>query len=1029
MRRFACWQEKEISRTIVDDANRDAPAVFSAVHRPARILRKDIRRAALDPGTPATEQDVLSALVGGDPAEDRIVPIVGESGTGKSHLIRWLDAHIERRSDRHVVYIEKRGTSLRQVIHEILKGLEGPDVRHRDRFIQLREEVDKAAAGLDSDTAGLRLLSALALEIREHGAEGASGEADREDREDLATGLYDLLTDREFREPLLADGGVIAATVDKALGKGVSDGEAPAFTELRLEISDVMRAGAVARELRQDLYGDPDLLALAIRMLNEQLNPALGALIGVDRKQVYEVMLDVREALRDEGKTLVLLVEDFALLRGVETQLLDAMIADQQSRGEDVLCPMRSALAVTSGYFEGKETALTRVHSRGRYIYSLDAPLGESEIAVPPEDVHAFVATYLNAARVGRAGLTERFEQRRLSDGERDWVPNACHACEFEARCHPAFGTADGYGLYPFNAETLNRIVGSQTDKFDPRHILQIVEEALRTQRKTLVEGGFPDPSWCEQYDQQRVPRRPDLPYLPASVATTYEEFDPGTAERRKALATFWGGVPQRAVNLDPTIHEAFDLNLLPELPQLEALGEDKEEEEEKKGDVTTPVRDPASRREPEPRDTVQERDNRALDAWARRQVLEQDLANRIRRSLATAVRGAREWSCFGVDPKNLERVVNNQAFSLGSNAKGEGSAASNPIGVLEPSDTNAFLLQGVLEAERKGNWAFDRGLERMATFADLVDRWADEALTRLRRPELVSTSPETAAIVQLLMIGSAVLGFAGPDDSDERLLESAFESVGVGAGDQWGMFQRRLMDGPSGAASRADLVSMLLARASLRRAMDAANVVAIDAGPIVQAITELRKAEWAIPSAEDLEKADRSIRQHADALRRDLVEEVEKRLAELATSRKRALDSLGATRDPGKMISGVMSAYGVASDAGVGVSVGGADRAEIEARFRQADLTVLHRLDRLDRVNGLEWPEKLALLVASAKEELRPIDEYLSWAEELLDGSIRDVDAALGGGDGDGDGAAKTTAELVDILRDVARELESEVR
>lgn len=46
------------------------------------------------------------------------------------------------------------------------------------------------------------------------------------------------------------------------------------------------------------------------------------------------------------------------------------MIAEAESRGERVLCPMRSALAVTSGYFEGKEGALTRIHSRGGYLYS-----------------------------------------------------------------------------------------------------------------------------------------------------------------------------------------------------------------------------------------------------------------------------------------------------------------------------------------------------------------------------------------------------------------------------------------------------------------------------------------------------------------------------------------------------------------------------------------------------------------------------------------------------------------------------------
>src|SRR5262249_46676362 len=150
------------------------------------------------------------------------VPILGEAGTGKSHLIRWLYANIETTEDRHVVYIEKRGTSLREVIHKILEGLDRPGVRHRKRFQELGADVDKAAGEISSnpDTARFELLTALAVAIRAHGADASFGEEERTDREELSDGLPDLLLDPEFRVPLLADGEVIATTLDRALGKG-----------------------------------------------------------------------------------------------------------------------------------------------------------------------------------------------------------------------------------------------------------------------------------------------------------------------------------------------------------------------------------------------------------------------------------------------------------------------------------------------------------------------------------------------------------------------------------------------------------------------------------------------------------------------------------------------------------------------------------------------------------------------------------------------------------------------------------------
>ena len=48
--------------------------------------------------------------------------MTGEKGTGKSHLVRWLKSRLGSRPSWHVVYIEKRNTSLRRVTERILAG-------------------------------------------------------------------------------------------------------------------------------------------------------------------------------------------------------------------------------------------------------------------------------------------------------------------------------------------------------------------------------------------------------------------------------------------------------------------------------------------------------------------------------------------------------------------------------------------------------------------------------------------------------------------------------------------------------------------------------------------------------------------------------------------------------------------------------------------------------------------------------------------------------------------------------------------
>lgn len=1026
MKNFTCWKEDEVGKTLVDDANRDAPAVFSAVHRPARVLRKDIRRGRADRGTPVTEHDVLEALLGGDPTDDRIIPVVGESGTGKSHLIRWLDANIERSEDLHVVYIEKRGTSLKQVVHKILEGLDQPSVRHHERFVELRAEVDKAAAGLDHETARLHLLSAIAFAVREHGADVTASDDELLDRQDLAESLPDLLNDPEFRVPLLADGGVIAETVARTLGEKRSDGEMPAFidSDLDLEVQDVMRAGAAARDLRQDLYGDPEQRALAVRMLNEQINPALGAMLGLDRRQIYDVMLDVREALFAAGRTLVLLVEDFALLRGVETQLLDAMIAEAESRGERVLCPMRSALAVTSGYFEGKEGALTRIHSRGGYLYSLDAELGEAETAVGQEAVEAFVATYMNAARVGRDKLTYAFDRRAAATASsKDWLINACTECPFQEECHEAFGESEGFGLYPFNGPSLQRIINSQTEAFDPRHILQILEGALRTQHDVLTAGLFPDPEWLRRYDEQAVIGRPELRYLPAAVSTVYEQADPPTAERRKALITFWGGVPREPVNLRPAIHDAFDLAPLPDLPVLETAVATVRADSTAGGVRQRRAREePASTQTPQP-SSAEDRESLALDSWGRGGVLEQSLANRIRKALAQAVKGAREWSSFGVSKRALELLVSQSAFSLGPRARGEGSVASATLGAIQPSDANAFLLQGVLEAEARGDWSFERGLERFVTFSGLVDGWADEALRRLR--------PSDEAIVvatQTLLLGTAALGIAGPSDTDERLLEAIFAQPVLGertSDARWRAYQQSLIGGPSGSASRQDLIDLLLVNTQLRRAVgDNLLPLALDSGSIMAAIAALRKNGWERVAAAT-ESVERSIVRHGEALGRTLPEAVETHLSVVAQQRAYALGLLGGVRDAAQIADAVGAAYESARDTGVAGPDLDVNTGEREARFRGADLRALDRLKDLERVEDLKWPRRLDILVLSQREDFESIDSYLIWADQTLKAAQTAVTAGLGGRPEAGAGIASTSAQVAATIRALADELE----
>ena len=103
--RFVCWTADHAAEAIAVDATESSDAVFLATHHPAHILQRPPQQT--HGGNPCTEEQVRELLLN-DPADPLIIPVVGQSGSGKSHLVRWLKASLATADERlHVVHIPK----------------------------------------------------------------------------------------------------------------------------------------------------------------------------------------------------------------------------------------------------------------------------------------------------------------------------------------------------------------------------------------------------------------------------------------------------------------------------------------------------------------------------------------------------------------------------------------------------------------------------------------------------------------------------------------------------------------------------------------------------------------------------------------------------------------------------------------------------------------------------------------------------------------------------------------------------------
>ncbi|NNU44779.1 ATP-binding protein [Ramlibacter sp. B156] len=151
---------KAINDCIRTEAETADDAVLLAVHEPMPLKVREVGTGAEQA---RTEGELLDAFLA--PADDGsavVVAITGDSGVGKSHMIRWLHAQLQRhlQRDRLVIVLVPKTASLRQVVELMLAPLEGKE------FGRLRQELGRATDTLNPETASRMLATALTIELK-----------------------------------------------------------------------------------------------------------------------------------------------------------------------------------------------------------------------------------------------------------------------------------------------------------------------------------------------------------------------------------------------------------------------------------------------------------------------------------------------------------------------------------------------------------------------------------------------------------------------------------------------------------------------------------------------------------------------------------------------------------------------------------------------------------------------------------------------------------------------------------------------
>ena len=695
---------------VVDDA------VLLAVHEPGPLIT---RSAVGGVERRVTERDLLESLMrDASDGSAVLVAITGESGVGKSHMVRWLNAQLQRhpRRDELVIVLVPKTASLRQVVERILEPLKGV------AYDKLQAELSKAVEHLQPREAAALLGTALSNELGhrlESGMEALrqSGPDNRPLRErlDLTKKLRDLI-----REPDVLDGwfsAVLERIVRQTLegGSEVQRGELRRFVPEDLIIPDdwlpEMVKPAVQSALQQLSRNDGASRPLAAEILQDALDPALRTVFqfskALGQRTIEEIVDEIRQALLKDGKELVLLIEDFAALAGIQQPLLNLIIAESDHGGIRIRAPIRTALAVTDGFLPGRQTILTRAKQEW-FIPNTEV---SSEVIV--DRLTNLAGRYLNAARWGSTALKEQLERSKLTDVD-NWVVAFQEPLSAEDEDKlSAFGmTQQGYPLFPLSKISIDRMcrrelrVGNDL-RFNPRSFINVILRETLNLRPLFEAGVFPPPNF-----------KAAAPPGGIVMALASRGWPQEQCKRLESVLDYWAGNPSSLAETPRIGRGVFDAFRLPW-----PFSADIDDTPPPLASPITPQRDRESSSTPLPlQDEQTPPVPDFIESWATGDI-SQSNARGVRNLLATTLNDRIDWGNIRVRGRQVEAGHIWLPFARTGNPSTEPKfVVGEEIRPLDP-----VLRAGLTALERWSangkSWDYPRSEEDYPLAQKLLDR------------------------------------------------------------------------------------------------------------------------------------------------------------------------------------------------------------------------------------------------------------------------------------------------------------------
>lgn len=471
-----------------------------------------------------TEEQVFNKYVLNSDNNHQFIIVIGSSGAGKSHLIRWFAARLEQSVPENevVLFVRRSDNSLKGTIKQLLELPEVASIPNKEVY----DRLVRATSTIDNKKLKDMIYQNFIVEMK-------NDENDEILSNNEKKRLVQLLQYEQFQLRLMREDGAIDRIYQKVAEHEAGDSrDVMALFETNDFMVDVdfcddmitNGADKNAMKMANAILADDEMPEILADYMNTLVNKVIQMCAGLEPGDFEQVFVEIRREIRRQEKNLTLLIEDVTAFTGVNVALLNVLTTEHTGMYDSQeLCRISSIVGTTEKYFNVNfmDNHKDRVT---QFFYIPNDAFGEEQDAL-----YEFVGRYLNAMSL-RGDVLDAWAKNGASI--RDYP---IHKGEEKANWDfVTIGKGKDLSLFPFTKKAIINLYMCilQPDYRTPRYLLRdVIERAMRNY--LFKKDSFPEFS---------IERINDIPFESLYVSTyIHQHVDERSADRVERFVRVWG--------------------------------------------------------------------------------------------------------------------------------------------------------------------------------------------------------------------------------------------------------------------------------------------------------------------------------------------------------------------------------------------------------------------------------------------------------------------------------------------------------